>query len=515
MSSLAARLTREAGPARRATLIRDVLAGLTVAFVLIPQALAYATVAGMPEITGLYAAALPPLAAAFFASSPYLQTGPVAQTSLLTFGALAGRAAVGSDEYVQLGVLLALVVGVVRVLIGLLRTGFVAHLMSEPMLMGFVPAGAILILSSQVPAALGAPSANQGVLQDAASAAARPGGWDLAAVALGLVTLAIVFGGRRLHRLFPGALLAVVVGLVCGAILGFGGSTVGEIPAGLPPFTLDLPWEEVPALLLPGTVIALVGFAEPASIARTYAARERQAWNADREFVSQGVANLASGVSGGYPIGGSFSRSSLNHAAGAVTRASGAVTGIVVLAFLPFAAVLEPLPRAVLGTIVISAVLGLLRFRPLFALWRVSRPQFAVAWVTFGSTLLLAPHIEQAVLIGIALSIAIHLLRELRLQVAATVSEGTLELRPSGVLWFGNADSLGERLTDLLAAHPDARRVRLVLDGLGRIDISGAMKLRDIVDEWREAGVDVELCRIPVQSEALLRRAERHRARLR
>ncbi len=329
------------------------------------------------------------------------------------------------------------------------------------------------------------------------------------------MTLAIVFGGRRVHRLFPGALLAVVVGLVCGAVLGFGGSTVGEIPAGLPPFTLDLPWEEVPALLLPGTVIALVGFAEPASIARTFAARERQAWNADREFVSQGVANLASGVSGGYPIGGSFSRSSLNYTAGAVTRASGAVTGLVVLAFLPFAAVLEPLPRAVLGTIVISAVLGLLRFRRLFALWRVSKPQFAVAWVTFGSSLLLAPHIEQAVLIGIALSIAIHLLRELRLQVGAKVSEGTLELRPTGVLWFGNAESLGERLTAVLAAHPDARRLRLVLAGLGRIDISGAMRLLDVVDDARNAGLEVELSGVPAQAQALLLRAERHREALR
>lgn len=489
---------------------RDTVAGITVALVLIPQALAYADVAGMPPVSGLYAAALPLLAAALFASSPYLQTGPVAQTSLLTFGALAGRAPVGSEAYVELGVLLALVVGAVRVLVGLVRAGVLAHLMSEPMLMGFVPAAAILIVASQLPAALGAPAGDAGVLEEAAAAATSPGDWGPTAIGLALGTIALVLGGRRLHRFFPGVLVALLAGLAVSAATGYGEATVGTIPAGLPPISLDLPYEELPALLVPGAVIAIVGFAEPASIARTYATRERQPWSADREFIGQGAANLAAGLSGGYPVGGSLSRTTLNHMAGAATRASGAITGLAVLAFLPFASVLAPLPTAVLAAIVISAVLGLIRLRRLAALWRISRPQFAVAWTTFALTLALAPRVERALIVGASLAVAVHLVRELTLRVEVTVAGDTLEVRPTGVLWFATAQDLEERLISLLGEHTGVTRLRLALDGLGRIDLTGAMALGHLVDDARAAGLDVEVVGVPPHARALLARyAER------
>lgn len=506
---------RAGGGSRDGALARDAVAGITVALVLIPQSLAYAGVAGMPPIGGLYAAALPPLAAAVFASSPYLQTGPVAMTSLLTFGALAERAPVGSHAYVELGVLLALVVGVVRVLIGLLRGGVIAHLMSEPMLMGFMPAGAILIVASQLPAALGAPAeGGSDVLTTAVSALTAPADWDPAAVGLALGSIALVLGGRRVHPLFPGVLIALLAGLALGAA-GYGGAAVGAVPAGLPPVTLDLPYGELPALLAPGAVIAVVGFAEAASIARTYATRERRPWSADREFIGQGAANLASALSGGYPVGGSFSRSALNRSAGAATRASGAITGLAVLAFLPAAAVLEPLPRAVLAAIVITAVLALIRLRRMAVLWRVSRPQFAVAWATFGLTLLLAPHVERAVTAGVALALAVHLVRELSLRVEATNDGETLEVRPTGVLWFATAQDLEERLIGLLGQHRDATRLRLVLDGLGRIDLTGAMALDRLLDDARAAGMKVEVVDAPPQARGLLARYARRRGRLR
>jgi SulP family sulfate permease len=488
---------------------RDALAGITVALVLIPQALAYAGVAGMPPIGGLYAAALPPLAAALFASSPYLQTGPVALTSLLTFGALAGRAPVGSDAYVQLGILLALVVGVVRVLIGVLRGGLIAHLMSEPMLIGFMPAGAVLIAGSQLPAALGVDPGDGDVIEEAVSALASPGDWELTAVGLAAGTLAIVLAGRRLHPLFPGVLVALLAGLALSALGDYGGAVVGDIPAGLPQVTLDLPYAELPGLIAPGAVIAVVGFAEAASISRTYAIRERRPWSADREFFSQGVANLASGLSGGYPVGGSFSRSALNHNAGALTRASGAVTGIAVLAFLPLASVLEPLPKAVLSAIVISAVLGLMRFGRILSLWRISRPQFAVAGVTFALTLILEPHVEQAVIAGVVLALGVHLVRELTLRIEVTANGDLLIIRPSGVLWFATAQDLEERLSGLLEQHPEATRLRLALDGLGRIDLTGVMALHRLLDDARAGGLEVEVTGAPPQARGLLDRYQR------
>jgi SulP family sulfate permease len=471
----------------------DLIAGLSVALVLVPQSLAYAQLAGMPAYRGLYAAALPPLAAAFFASSPYLQTGPVALTALLTFGALSELAPPGSDEYVSLGILLALVVGAVRLVMGLLGAGVIAYLVSQPMLLGFVPAAAILIIASQLPSALGVSPPEDGIFEDAAWTLSHPGSWETASLVLSVAVVAVMFGGRHLHQLFPSVLVAVMVGIAYSQAADYEGPTVGSIPHSFPPFSLHMPWEELPTLLLPGIVIALVGFVEPSSIARTYAALDRKAWDPNREFVSQGAANVAAAVSGGFPVGGSFSRSALNHAAGARTRSSGAVTGLAVLAFLPFAAAVSSLPLAVLSAIVIGAVVSLVRPLPLLRLARLSRPQFLVALATFALTLLLSPHVEQAVLIGIGLAVAVHLWRELSLEVPSWTEGDALHLRPRGVLWFGTAPRLEDTFLALVEQHSGAKRLLVHLDGLGRIDMTGALALRGLLQEAREAGVVVEL----------------------
>ncbi len=307
----------------------DLIAGLSVALILIPQSLALADLAGLPAYHGLYAAVLPLLVAAFFVSSPYLQTGPVAITSLLTFGALSSMALAKSPDFVALAALLAIVVGLARVGLGLARAGFLAHFMSHAVLVGFTTGAAILIIASQLPTALGAQPPAGKLLVQAWWALAHPGSWELASIALGGLTIVLVLGGRRLHALFPGVLVAVAIGLAFSLLTGYTGPSVGAIPSGLPPFTLDLPWRALPALLVPGGVIALVGFAEPAAIARTFAAQDRQRWSPDREFISQGMANLAAGVSGGFPVGGSFGRSFVTRLAGGKTRWSGAITGLL------------------------------------------------------------------------------------------------------------------------------------------------------------------------------------------
>ena len=481
----------------------DLIAGISVALILVPQSLAYAQVAGMPPVRGLYAAALPPLLAAFFASSPYLQTGPVALTALLSFGVLSAVATPGSDEYIALGLLLAMIVGVMRIGLGLVRAGPIAYLMSQPMLLGFIPAATILIIATQLPGALGVVGdvPGDGILQDGAWALGHPGSWEVTSVVLTVLIVGALLIAPRLHRLFPAVLIAVVAGVAFSSIADYGGTRVGEIPAGLPPFGFDVAWGELHSLLLGGAVIALVGFAEPSSIARTFAAQERRRWDANREFVSQGVANVASAVSGGFPVGGSFSRSALNRMAGAQTRWSGAVTGVAVLVFLPFAGVLEPLPRAVLSAIVIGAVLPLVRLAPLLRLWRHSKPQFVVAWATLGLTLGLAPDIQWAVLAGIGLALGIHLARELTLDVHARADDATLHLRPSGVLWFGSAHVLEDRFVELLAIHADVRQLKLNLAGVGRVDLSGALALRRIVHDARAAGLEVELVEIPPRAQ--------------
>ena len=481
------------------------MAGLSVALIGIPQSMAYADLAGLPAQYGLYAAALPPIAAAIFVSSRYLQTGPVALTALLTFGALAPLAVAGTDHYIQMAALLALVVGLTRVALGLIRAGVVAYLLSEPLLLGFTSGAALLIISSQLPGALGVVAPVSGVLARAAWGLGHPGTWEAASIALSAATILLILGGRRLHPLVPGVFLATLLGLGYSIFSAYTGPTLGSVPTGLPPLHLEFPWTSLPLLIVPGIVIALVGFAEAASISRAFAARDREFWDSDREFISQGVANLAAAFSGGFPVGGSFSRSSLNRMAGARSGWSGAVAGVAVLLFLPFADILEPLPRAILSAIVIAAVLGLVRLRSLVRLWRLSRPQAAIAWTTFALTLGLAPRIDQAVLIGILFAVAVHLWREHLPSVRTRTDDHTLHLEPRGVLWFGSAHRLEAALIKSLSEIEGLNRVVIHLGGLGRIDLTGALTLQTVIEEAELAGLETELVDVPSHAQRILR----------
>ena len=486
--------------------MRDVVAGFSVALVLIPQSMAIAELAGFPAHYGLYAAALPPIAAAFFASSPYLQTGPVALTALLTFGALAPLAAPGSAAYIGMAALLALLVGVARMAVGLIREGRISYLMSRPLLEGFLASAAILILASQLPGVVGAEPPVDGIVSGALWTLGHPAAWEPESLIFGLVTIALILGGRRVHAMFPGVLLATLFGIGFSIMMDYDGPRVGEIPASLPPFSVDFPWRQLPHLIIPSGVIALVGFAEAASISRGFAIRERQPWNPDREFISQGVANLAAAVSGAFPVGGSFSRSSLNYLIGARTRWSGAVTGVTVLLFLPIAGVLAPLPKAVLAGIVIGAVVGLIRLASLARLWKLSRPQAIIAWSTFALTLLLAPRIDLAIVLGILLALGVHAWREMKARCDSWVDGDELHLAPSGVLWFGSAPQMQAIFSREMEQGHEIGAVVVHLAGLGRIDLSGAMMLREFRDELMDGGFDFEVRDVPSHARRILGR---------
>lgn len=487
--------------------LSDVIAGVSMAFVLIPQSLAYATLAGLPAYIGLYAAALPPLAAAFFASSPWLQTGPTAVTSILVAGALATLATPASAEYVLLAALLALVVGIFRVAIGLARAGKIVHLMSEPVLRGFTSGAALLILISQVPVVLGLPPAPSGGAPTTVLwVLGQTGVWNLESAAVALTTIAIVYGATRIHPVVPGVLIATIGAILYTELASYNGPVVGDLPSVLPTFSLNLPWTRIPSLVLPGVVIALVGFSEAASIARTYAARERQRWEPDRDFISQGVANLAAGMGGAFPVGGSFSRSGLAHILGARTRWAGAITGLTALAFMPFAGLLSSLPTSVLGGMIIIAVVRLVAIGSILELWPLSRPQFVVASSTFLLTLLLAPRIDEAVVLGIGLAVAVHLWREFRVKTVSWTEDDALHVRPEGVLWFGSAQMLEAQVLALLADHPATRKLVLHMERLGRVDLTASMVLAQIVRDARAGGLATEIVAIhPITARALRR----------
>jgi SulP family sulfate permease len=477
-----------------------------VAFVLVPQSLAYAQLAGLPPEHGLYAAALAPVAAAFAASSPYLQTGPTAITSLLVFGAVSAHAPVNSAEFVALAALLALLVGGWRLALGLLRGGPLAYLMSQPVLLGFTSATGLLIISSQVPAALGGSGSGGNPLVGGFRALTSPDSWHWGAIAFAVATMTAMWLGRRVSPLFPTVLLAVGLAIIVSAMIDFAGPTVGALPTGLPRPSLALPWAGAPSLLVSSLVIALIGFAEPAAIARRYAAADRHRWNPNREMVSQGLANLAAGFGGGYPVGGSFSRTALNRLAGARTRLSGAISGLAALAFLPLAGVLETLPTAVLGAIVIVAVVPLVDVRGLRRLWTYSRPQAGVGLITFALSLVLAPRVDLAVLVGIALATGVHLWRELHVTVPSWTEGRTLHLQPQGVLFFASAPALEETFMDLLEQHADADRLIVHCRGLGRVDLTGALVLRALLNDAAAAEMDTELRDVPPHAERVIAR---------
>lgn len=494
----------------RKRLLADLIAGVSVAFVLIPQSLAYAELAGMPAHYGLYAGSIPLVFAAVFASSNYLQTGPVALTALLTFGALSTIAEPFSPEYVGLAALLALLVGVLRLILGVIKAGGVAFLLSQPVLRGFVLGAAVLIFSSQLPAATGTTGGPaRGVMRRALWVLTHPGEWEFTALALTAVTLALIFGARRIHALFPGVLVAVIASAVFSAVSGYDGATVGVIEVKL---SLDgmgaLPWDRLPALLVGGAVIALVGFAEPVSLARHFADLEGEHWDPNREFISQGVANVAAGLVSGFPVGGSFSRTSINHLAGARSRWAGAITGLAVIAFLPFAFLLEALPKAVLGATIIAGVLKLMRLRPLVQIVKMSKLEGSLSLLVAVVTIASAPHLEYGVILGVVLSIGIQLARGRTLRMRPEFSReydgDVVRCHPRGALWFGSVAHVQDCFGAVLREEP-GKRYELACSGLEYVDLSGAVALQGLVAQGESRGVRVDIAGADPTLSALLK----------
>ena len=324
---------------------------------------------------------------------------------MLTYGALEGLAQPFSPEFIELAALLALSVGVIRLILGILKLGKIAHLLTDAVITGFTTGAAILIIFSQLPKSLGVDSVKGGVLSAGWKSISNPELWELNAILFSIATVIVIFGGRFLHRLFPGVLIAVVCGIAISKAVNYSGPVVGELSGGFIPFKFSFEWGSVADLLLPATIIAIVGFAEPAAIARTFAKEDKSHWNPNKEFVSQGVANLASAISNSFPVGGSFGRSSLNKIAGAETPWAGAITGVFVLAVLPLVFLLEELPSAILGATVIGAVIKLIKPMEFFKLIVDETQQGLIATGTLIATLLTAPRIDRGILIGLGFSL--------------------------------------------------------------------------------------------------------------
>lgn len=480
------RWMRDAGPGSHRA---DVLAGLTVAAMLVPQGMAYAALAGMPPVTGLYASVVPLVVYALLGTSGQLAVGPVAIVSLLTASTLAPLAAGDPGRYVALAGMLALLVGAIQITLGVLRAGRLTALLSHPVISGFTSAAAIVIATSQLDKLFGIRLGEvDGWLERIGAIVTGLGGTNPTTLVVGLLAIALLLLGRRLGNTVPTPLIVVVIATVAVPVLRLedaGVAVLGEVPGGFPMPSIPLVELDLILALLPGAlIIALLSYLEGISVARAIAARTRDRIDPDQELLASGAANLAAGVVSAFPVAGGFSRTAVNHTAGARTPLASIVTaGGVLLALLVLAPWFTTLPQVVLAAVVLVAVAKLVDLRTAIHAWQVERTDGLALTITFVATLLAG--VELGIGIGIAASLVLSLWRVgvptivVRDETAPGDIARILRIRVEGALLPASA----VRLTDLVDAQlrdPDrATPTTVVLDlaGVPSADVSGVEAL--------------------------------------
>lgn len=506
------------------TLKVDILAGLTVALVLVPQSMAYAQLAGLPAYYGLYASFLPPMVAAIFGCSRQLATGPVAVVSLMTAAALEPIATVNPEGFLVYATLLAILVGLFQVSLGLLRLGVLVDFLSHPVVVGFTNAGAIIIATSQLNKLFGVDvekaERHYETVYHTIRAAAEHMHWPT--FMMSVFSIALMVGLKRWRPALPGVLLAVVVTILISRYSGYaaaGGAVVGDIPRGLPSIAFpQISLDAIFQLATSAVVIALIGFMEAISIAKAIAARTRQRLDVNQELVGQGLSNIVSGLFNGYAVSGSFSRSAVNMDAGARTGFSSVVTGgIVGITLLFLTPLLFHLPQATLAAVIIMAVIGLVKIEPIKHAWKAEKHDGIVAVTTFVLTLIVAPHLDKGILVGVFLSMALFIYRTMRPRFAilsrfhdATFRD--LEVHPEletcknivlirfdMSLYYANAGYFENKMLAVFADNQDAKFIILDAEGINTLDATGEMVLSQLCERFKVGGVTLLIARMKRQ----------------
>lgn len=517
----------------RARLEADLVAALIVTIMLIPQALAYALLAGLPAVVGLYGAILPLVVYTLLGTSRTLAVGPVAIVSLMTAAAVGQLAARGTPEYLGAAIALALLSGLMFLVMGAARLGFISAFLSHPVLSGFISATGLLIAAGQIKHFLGTGAEGGTLWPMVTGLASHLHEINLPTVLVSAPVLAFLFWCRKglrpvleargvnarlatiLARAAP--LAAVVLSTLATWALNLearGVATVGQIPQGLPhlalpPFTPAL-WRE---LMLPALLITLIGYVETISVAQTLAAKRRERIDPNQELIAQGGINLASALSGGLPISGGIARSVVNFEAGAATPAAGAFTALAMaLATLFLTPALAHLPKATLAATIFVAILTLIDLRALPRIWRYSRSDGLAMLATIALTLFQG--VEAGLAAGLGLSILLHMARAARPHTAVMGQvPGTehfrnvsrhrvieapevLSLRIDESLWFPNARFLEDTLYGHVAANPALRHVVLHCPAVNFIDISALEALEAVNERLSDAGVALHLSEV-------------------
>ena len=517
----------------RAAFQSDCIASLVVTLMLIPQSIAYASLAGLPPEAGLYASILPLLLYALFGTSRVLAVGPVAIVSLMTATAIGSLAPPGSDHYGQIAVTLALLSGLFLLAMSALRLGFLANFLSHPVIAGFITASALIIGVSQLPSLLG-------IVTDGGHffSAIYTLGVNLTQIhpmtsLIGLGSIAFlmlvrhqgasVLSGLGLSSPLCG-ILTKAAPAVCVAVTAlfvgtqdldkFGVKIVGAVPQGLPPLTIpswDLSlWQQIAVSAL---LISIVGFVESVSVGQTLAAKKRERVTPNRELIALGSANVGAAFTGGLPVTGGFARSVVNFDAGAQTQIAGVLTALGILIItMAFTPLLYYIPQAVLSATIIVAVLSLVDIRILHNTWRYSRYDFVSAMTTIVVTLVFG--IETGLLAGVIISLALYLLKTSRPHIAevglvpgtehfrnvlrhtVATSPDLVTLRVDESLYFANARALEDRVNDLVASRPALAHLVLQCSAINDIDASALESLETINHRLNDAGIKLHLSEV-------------------
>jgi SulP family sulfate permease len=483
----------------------DLIAGITVSLVAIPQSLAYARLAGVPAYYGLYAALIPTIVGAVFGSSRQLSTGPVAMTSLLAAASVAPLATQHTELFYSSVILLALLSGLFQILFGMFRVGALLNFLSHPVLMGFINAAALIIGLSQLPTLLGirAPQSSHFLL-DIWHVVRNINSLHALSLAFGIAAILLMVAIKRFAPKLPGVLITVSLLTWVSYAVGFadmGGRVVGAIPQGLPTLSIpSLDWNTSVSLLPASFVIALISFMEAMSSAKLIASNTRQPWDENKELIGQGLAKVAAAFCHSMPVSGSFSRSALNLASNARTGLSSVISAICVLLTLLFLTpLLFHLPKPVLAAIIMLAVISLINFPVMLHAWRASRDDGIASFTTFVATLAFSPNIQDGIIIGIILSLMLLLYRMMRPRIAllGVHRDGTLRdaqrhnltqlhsrlgaVRFDGALQFVNVSYFEKTILEIERDNPEIDIILVKCSGINEIDASGVNMLSNLI----------------------------------
>jgi SulP family sulfate permease len=517
----------------RGLLASDLLAGVIVTIMLIPQSLAYALLAGLPAEMGLYASILPLVAYALLGTSRTLSVGPVAVASLMTAAAVGNIAAAGTISYATAAIAMALLSGLMLLVMGWLRFGFLANFLSHPVVSGFITASGIIIGVSQLRHILGVDGHGDTLPELLLTLGQSIGNFNPVTLTTGLLAAAFLFWSRKqlkpmLTRLGLGETLAgflakagpvlVILATTLASYMGdFGArgvALVGVVPSGLPSlsipaFDLEL-WSD---LAVSALLISIIGFVESVSVGKTLAAKRRQRIEPNQELVALGAANVASSVSGGFPVTGGFSRSIVNFDAGAETPAASIIAALgIALAALLLTPVLYFLPKATLAATIIVAVTALIDLEVIRRAWRYSKSDFIAVVTTIAVTLLMG--VELGVLAGIVASIGLHLYKTTRPHIAVVgavagtehfrnvrrhnviTHSNLVSLRIDESLYFANASYLEDYIYQLVADIDGLEHVILQCPAVNEIDLSALEALEAINHRLRELGLTLNFSEV-------------------